>query len=1005
MKLVSPGKRIPLAALVGCLALTPLVGLAQTSTPDSPVTNRVTPKDDVLNLSPFQVSAGSDEGYVATETLSGSRLRTKLKDVASSVQVMTDEFLRDIAAVNAEQAFTYSINVENLGEYQSSQAGAGDLANGVVNVRSTNRIRGIDNAKITHDFFSTTVPIDTYNTERLSISSGPNAILFGTGVPGGIVDSTYIRANLQRIRAKGDYRIDNYGSHRTTLDVNVPIVKDIAAIRVAALNEHTKSYLKPGEGWGKRYFAAGSVKPFKRTLIRAYYEDAEIDRIIPREVYAGDSVSPWIAAGRPLIDNRAGRATTPTASDPVFQLNQNNRNLWLYGATANGSSYMPWVNATTSRSFMTKGPGDAPYQTGTNAYIYSLDPDSGVSPLDVDVSGNGTRNLINGLVYGAAVEQSITNNLFIEAAYNFEEIENPVADYLRGQQRTIYADANRYLFDGVTLNPNVGRYYVESGARATEFYQKDEEARVMISYDLDLTKHNKWLGRHQIAGLFQSIDSAYIQQEYSARIVPAGANPTTVLNGYGNALYRANIRSYLSDPKDSSTGTSYYFNLPFNPLGPVVLPDGSTLYTVDNPYGGNSSAPTYINSHQQGKTFALQSFFLDGRIATIFGWRQDNSRQARSSLGRKVASQAQSAYLTRHDVAAPTNWTDYNEGHPHSAGIVVHPLTWLSLFYNTSNTWNVPSGVESPAGGVIPPQTGEGKDYGIRLRFFDERVNVRVTKYENTSGPASSNYRNSVIPSVQSIERALYAANPTLAPITYDYNRTTFAYGLTSDLVSEGYEFEIAANPTKQWRIAFNGAKSATSESNIGVPWVDLVKQRIPLWAANLGAIDPNSTGSDTIGKFLSDLLPQLALIRQADGQRTEQGREWRLNFLTNYTFANSFLKGVTVGAGYRYRSAATIGYRAVLVDNEFPYPGAPAQFLAPALDQPITSGALHTVDASVGYSRKLPKGVTWRIALNIRNLLDDDDLIATRANTNGEATILKRQEGRAFVMTNSFTF
>jgi hypothetical protein len=51
--------------------------------------------DDSILLSPFTVNAESDTGYLAKSTLAGTRVRTELKDVASSITVVTSQFLKD----------------------------------------------------------------------------------------------------------------------------------------------------------------------------------------------------------------------------------------------------------------------------------------------------------------------------------------------------------------------------------------------------------------------------------------------------------------------------------------------------------------------------------------------------------------------------------------------------------------------------------------------------------------------------------------------------------------------------------------------------------------------------------------------------------------------------------------------------------------------------------------------------------------------------------------------
>ncbi|MEY4816498.1 MAG: Ferrichrome-iron receptor precursor, partial [Verrucomicrobiota bacterium] len=60
-------------------------------------------------LTPFEVATTQDTGYAGQDTLSGSRLRTNLRDVAAAISPMTAEFLRDIAATNVESAMEYGV--------------------------------------------------------------------------------------------------------------------------------------------------------------------------------------------------------------------------------------------------------------------------------------------------------------------------------------------------------------------------------------------------------------------------------------------------------------------------------------------------------------------------------------------------------------------------------------------------------------------------------------------------------------------------------------------------------------------------------------------------------------------------------------------------------------------------------------------------------------------------------------------------------------------------------
>ncbi|HVS54318.1 MAG TPA: von Willebrand factor type A domain-containing protein [Opitutaceae bacterium] len=66
--------------------------------------------NDVVMLSPFEVSAGVDRGYAAANTLAGTRLNSNLADAAGSVTVVTKQQLDDTSALNVTDVFHYATN-------------------------------------------------------------------------------------------------------------------------------------------------------------------------------------------------------------------------------------------------------------------------------------------------------------------------------------------------------------------------------------------------------------------------------------------------------------------------------------------------------------------------------------------------------------------------------------------------------------------------------------------------------------------------------------------------------------------------------------------------------------------------------------------------------------------------------------------------------------------------------------------------------------------------------
>ena len=337
----------------------------------------------------------------------------------------------------------------------------------------------------------------------------------------------------------------------------------------------------------------------------------------------------------------------------------------------------------------------------------------------------------------------------------------------------------------------------------------------------------------------------------------------------------------------------------------------------------------------------------------------------------------------------------------------------MSVFYNQSSTWNPPTGLVNPDDGTqIPGATGDGKDYGIMLRLPDNRISLRLNKYENTSGPASNNaYRNAIIPVVQNIENTLIDRTNdgtvnVARPQFYDPEQGTYTLsGLHSDLVSTGYEVEIVANPIRNWRLSLSGAKATSTASNIGRSWVNFIEQRAGVWSANSTLTGPDESNTTIASRYLN-IIQVLNQMSEADGQKVENGRDWRVNLVTRYAFSEGKLRGAFVGTGYRWRSPQVLGYRSELVTNQFTLPGAPAQVLVPSRDAPIDGKVMAETELFFGYTRKLGKRINWRVQLNIRNVLDNQDRMDQRAHLEaGFVTVYAVPEPRSFILTNTFTF
>ncbi len=86
------------ASLQATFLLVTTAGLHAQAVSSRPETPAASPETTVV-LSPFEISATSDDGYGGTESATASRFRQKLKDIPQSISILSDKFLLDVGAV------------------------------------------------------------------------------------------------------------------------------------------------------------------------------------------------------------------------------------------------------------------------------------------------------------------------------------------------------------------------------------------------------------------------------------------------------------------------------------------------------------------------------------------------------------------------------------------------------------------------------------------------------------------------------------------------------------------------------------------------------------------------------------------------------------------------------------------------------------------------------------------------------------------------------------------
>lgn len=381
--------------------------------------------EDIYELSPFEVSTTENDGYSATETLGGTRIRTDYRDLATPMSAVTAQFLEDTASKNNQDLLTYTTNTEvgglygNWGGFGNDQ-GISDRE-ALLAPNNNTRVRGLDQADNTRNFFLTEIPWDSFNVDRVEIQRGPNSILFGVGSPAGIINTTTIVAQMNGNSGKIENTYSIFNSNRVVADYNVELIDDTLAVRFAGLYNDQKFRQKPAFNEDERFFATATFqKQFlpsewaDKTIVRLSYETAEVTsnnpRILPPEDgitlwfddVAGDGVMDPMGMGKSLVDlymyRSAGAGGTSFGSlsdsnilDPIYvpgtgQIDSGNLNNGGLGFFFINGQSRPFFVSRQRQSFIGGIDGDGnidntvdiPYGspmrvTGYNNYAIQID--------------------------------------------------------------------------------------------------------------------------------------------------------------------------------------------------------------------------------------------------------------------------------------------------------------------------------------------------------------------------------------------------------------------------------------------------------------------------------------------------------------------------------------------------------------------------------------------------------------------------------------------------------
>lgn len=581
-------------------------------------------EEEVFELSPFEVVAEAT-GYFQANSMSGTRLNSKVEDLAQSITVMTKDQMTDFAMIDINDVFDHMASTEGTGSYSLFET---DRTGAVVDrvsldPNNSNRVRGIGNANIAFNNIETTgrVPVDPLWLDSIELSRGPNANIFGLGNASGTVNQVPATASLNHDFTKTQARVDSYDGYRVSFDVNRILKDEKLAVRLSYADQHTGFVRKPSGEDAKRLSLQLKAKPFENTTVAFSWYGYENESVRPNFTTPRDYYTDWVKAGKPgwnpvtgLVTKENGEvygkgdilgSTTAYTSTPSLFAGPENRS--VFRIAPDGSPY--WSESRYTSGALANSDPFAAVSTGVGllntaasaTYTATQQPlyNSVARPIDdqsiydwtkINLAGN-SKAWDDTDVYMAQIDQFILNStkqtMALQATFMREDVsrlENqPMGPAsVNSNVGQLQVDVNEVNLDG-SPNPYFGRPYL----RSNEPYLRDKSQlwdtyRAQGVYRINFAQEDnwtKWLGTQQVLGYYEYKDRQ--DRQYSYRHSALG-------------LDKAWQQKYadLNTPLGNRTSSNVD---PIYPIAPGNYARINEQYYVGDTWGGGIEyAPAYF---------------------------------------------------------------------------------------------------------------------------------------------------------------------------------------------------------------------------------------------------------------------------------------------------------------------------------------------------------------------------------------------------------------------------
>lgn len=624
-------------------------------------------------LPEVEVVGEHESGYATRRIVSATKTETSLRDVPQSISVVTRDQILDQAVQNIADVVRYVPGV-------SMAQGEGNRETPIFRGNSSTSDFFVDGQRDDVQYFR-----DLYNIERIEVLKGPNAMIFGRGGVGGVINRVTRQADWNEVR-EVNLQGGSYGDTRATFDLGQGFGETYAA-RVSGMIQESDSY-RDGVIL-KRYginptFAA---RPGQNTTVTLGYEYFYDDRTADRGIasfqgrpFATDDSTFFGDPGRSpadtqvnaysaVIEHHFGEAMTLRNSTRYGNYDKYYQNVFASGAVR--------PNATTQEL-------EVPIQ----AYFSNTDRDNLFNQTDlvlklgggsiqhtllagIELGRQKTDNLrLSGRFADGADAETAPDDTFIAPAAN-PTIDQPLVAFVQGgsgdgNNESVTEIAAIYLQDQIEFSP---QFQAVLGLRYDQFKVDFTNRRTDAGANSQLESDDGLLSP-RVGLVYKPAEPLSLYASYTLAYQPRAGEQLSSLSPSNQALDPEEFENY-------EVGAKWDIRPDFSFTAAVYQLDRGNVAIADP----NNAGQSILVDGQRTRGLELG---ISGNVTSAwsiaggYAWQDGEVTRTQSATAQQGATLAQ---LPKNTFSL---WNRYNFTSTWGAGLGLYKRS--DMFTSTDNT-------------------------------------------------------------------------------------------------------------------------------------------------------------------------------------------------------------------------------------------------------------------------------------------------------------------------------